>query len=249
MMINNTICGSDCMRIAVCDDNKVTLDFLCDEIGREFSKTKADFFLDAFENGVDFLSQHEKAPFDFVFLDIDMPNINGFEIAERINKDNSSLIVFVTSHDELVYSSFRFQPFHFIRKNHIAAELPETVKALAERNIERTAARHFEVRTSSGNVFLDLNDVEYIEIYGHWLRITVKNSDAIECYGSLSDFEKRLASHNFVRTHKSYLVNCKYIYSIEQKQVVLDDNTVIPLSKYKIETVRNKLRSYLRGMI
>lgn len=248
-MINNTICGSDCMRIAVCDDNKVTLDFLCDEIGREFSKTKADFFLDAFENGVDFLSQHEKAPFDFVFLDIDMPNINGFEIAERINKDNSSLIVFVTSHDELVYSSFRFQPFRFIRKNHIAAELPETVKALAERNIERTAARHFEVRTSSGNVFLDLNDVEYIEIYWHWLRITVKNSDAIECYGSLSDFEKRLASHNFVRTHKSYLVNCKYIYSIEQKQVVLDDNTVIPLSKYKIETVRNKLRSYLRGMI
>ena len=248
-MINNTICGSDCMRIAVCDDNKVTLYFLCDEIGREFSKTKADFFLDAFENGVDFLSQHEKAPFDFVFLDIDMPNINGFEIAERINKDNSSLIVFVTSHDELVYSSFRFQPFRFIRKNHIAAELPETVKALAERNIERTAARHFEVRTSSGNVFLDLNDVEYIEIYGHWLRITVKNSDAIECYGSLSDFEKRLASHNFVRTHKSYLVNCKYIYSIEQKQVVLDDNTVIPLSKYKIETVRNKLRSYLQGMI
>ena len=75
------------------------------------------------------------------------------------------------------------------------------------------------------------------------------NSDAIECYGSLSDFEKRLVPHNFVRTHKSYLVNCKYINSIEQKQVILDDNTVIPLSKYKIETVRNKLRSYLRGMI
>lgn len=237
------------MRIAVCDDNRVTLDFLCEEIGREFSKTKADFTLDVFENGADFLSQHEKTPFDIVFLDIDMPTLNGFEIAERINIDNSSFIVFVTSHDELVYSSFKFQPFRFIRKNHIAAELPETVKALAERINERTAAGHFEVRSSSGSVFLDLNDVEYIEIYGHWLRITIKNSDAIECYGSLSDFEKRLAPHNFVRTHKSYLVNCKYIYSIEQKQVVLDDNTVIPLSKYKIETVRNKLRSYLRGMI
>lgn len=237
------------MRIAVCDDNVVMLNFLCDEINKEFKNNGVDFALDRFENGADFLSVYETAPFDFVFLDIDMPNINGFEIAERINKDNSSLIVFVTSHDELVYSSFRFQPFRFIRKNHIAAELPETVKALAERINERTAARHFEVRTSSGNVFLDLNDVEYIEIYGHWLRITVKNSDAIECYGSLSDFEKRLVPHNFVRTHKSYLVNCKYIYSIEQKQVVLDDNTVIPLSKYKIESVRNKLRSYLRSMI
>ena len=56
-MTNNTIRGSDCMRIAVCDDNKVTLDFLCEEIGREFSKTKADFSLDVFENGADFLSQ------------------------------------------------------------------------------------------------------------------------------------------------------------------------------------------------
>ena len=77
------------MRIAVCDDNKVTLDFLCEEIGREFSKTKADFSLDVFENGADFLSQHETTPFDIVFLDIDMPTINGFEIAERINKNNS----------------------------------------------------------------------------------------------------------------------------------------------------------------
>ena len=144
------------MRIAVCDDNKVTLDFLCEEIGREFSKTKADFSLDVFENGADFLSQHEKTPFDIVFLDIDMPTINGFEIAERINKNNSSLIVFVTSHDELVYSSFKFQPFRFIRKNHITAELPETVKASAEKYIQRTAARNFEVRTSFGNVFLDL---------------------------------------------------------------------------------------------
>lgn len=237
------------MRISVCDDDVVMLNFLCDEINKELKNNGVDFALDRFENGADFLSVYETAPFDIVFLDIDMPTINGFEIAERINKDNSSFIVFVTSHDELVYSSFRFQPFRFIRKNHIAAELPETVTALAEKNNECTAARHFEVRTSSENVFLDLNDVEYIEIYGHWLRITVKNSNAIECYGSLSDFEKRLAPHNFVRTHKSYLVNCKYIYSIEQRQVVLDDKTAIPLSKYKIESVRSKLRNYLRGNI
>lgn len=237
------------MRISVCDDNVVMLNFICDEINKEFRKNGVDFALDRFENGADFLSVYETAPSDIVFLDIDMPTINGFEIAERINKDNSSFIVFVTSHDELVYSSFKFQPFRFIRKNHIAAELPETVTALAEKNNECTAARHFEVRTSSENVFLDLNDVEYIEIYGHWLKITIKDDDAIECYGSLSDFEKRLAPHNFVRTHKSYLVNCKYIYSIEQRQVVLDDKTAIPLSKYKIESVRSKLRNYLRGNI
>lgn len=237
------------MRVAICDDDKIMLNLLCKEIKKEFSRFETDYSFVTFENGFDLLMLHEKEPFDVVFLDIDMPCIDGFEVAEKIKHHNTALIVFITSHDELVYSSFKFQPFRFIRKNHISSELPEAIKALIDTIAERTTASRFEIRTSSGKIFLDLNTVEYIEIYGHWLKIAIHNSDTIECYGSLSDFEKRLGSFHFVRTHKSFLVNCKYIYSIEQKQVILDDKTKIPLSKYKAEYVKNKLRNYLRGNI
>ena len=71
----------------------------------------------------------------------------------------------------------------------------------------------------------------------------------LECYGSLSEFEKELAPFDFIRTHKSYLVNCKYIYAIEKGHIVLDDKTEIPLSRYRAGEVREKFRSYIRGEI
>lgn len=68
-----------------------------------------------------------------------------------------------------------------------------------------------------------------------------------ECYGSLSQFEKMLAPIGFVRTYKSYLVNFKYINSIGKTQVVMDDGTEIPLSRYKASDFREKFKDYIRG--
>lgn len=63
---------------------------------------------------------------------------------------------------------------------------------------------------------LNIDDIEYIEIYGHQIRIIVAGADPLECYGSLSVLEKQLSDFNFVRTHKSYLVNCKYIFLLKK---------------------------------
>ena len=95
----------------------------------------------------------------------------------------------------------------------------------------------------------DLGNVEYIEIYGHWLKVHIKDDEPLECYGSLSDFEKQLEEHDFVRTHKSFLVNCKYIFAIEKNQVILDDKTAIPLSRYKVDIVKNKFKELLRSTL
>ena len=76
--------------------------------------------------------------------------------------------------------------------------------------------------------------------------VHIKGNDCLECYGSLSYMEHELNDYDFVRTHKSYLVNCKYIYSIERNQIMLDDKTAIPVSRYKLETVKERFRSFLR---
>lgn len=237
------------IKAAICDDEQHYLDSIYNHISEEFERQGADIQIQKFSYGVDLLNAHNSEPFDVVFLDIDMPEISGFDIAQQFNQTNKPLIVFVTSHDELVYSSFKFQPFRFIRKNYIKNELPDTIKDIVNIICEHQATKNFEIRTNDGNVFIDLDNVKYIEIFGHWIKIITNNSESIECYGSLSDFEKRLLPYHFIRTHKSYLVNCKYIYSVGQKQVVLDDDTTIPLSKYRVESVREKVRSYLRSKI
>lgn len=237
------------LKIAICDDDDVILDTMSGKISEEFISSKIAIQTECFTNGPDFIEEHKKSPFDVVFLDIDMPSVSGFEVAQKINSDSPTLIIFVTSHDELVYSSFQFQPFRFVRKSYVDDELGGVIGAVIKTVNERDKARKFEIKTNEGDVFLDLNNVEYIEIYGHWLKITLHNSKPIKCYGSLSDFEKRLEPFDFVRTHKSYLVNCRFIYSVGSRSVVLDNKMEIPLSRYKVESVKSILKEYLRRNI
>ena len=114
---------------------------------------------------------------------------------------------------------------------------------------KRNEVRKFLFRTKNGEVFLNVGNIGYIEIYGHWLRVSVTGGETIECYGSLSALEEQLAAFDFVRVHKSYLVNLKYIFSIEKTQVILDDKTAIPLSRYKAADVKTKFKNYLRSAL
>lgn len=233
------------IRAAICDDEKEMLDSLREHIQNEAGIQNIEISAEEFLDGGKLLKSHNENAFDVVFLDIDMPKISGFEVAENIN----TLIVFVTSHDELVYSSLKFRPFRFIRKTHLKNELPETLSAVNVELSKRGAGRKFPMKTKTGEVFLDTGDIEYIEIYGHWLRVSVFGSDALECYGSLSTLEEQLAKFDFVRVHKSYLVNLKYIYSIKKSFIILDDKTAIPLSRYKAADVKEKFRDYLRSAL
>ncbi len=74
------------------------------------------------------------------------------------------------------------------------------------------------------------------------------NTEVIECYGSLKNYEKQLERLNFVRCHKSYLVNCRYIRSMSGKEVKLDNGVLIPLSKYKKDAVKEQYQTYLRTL-
>jgi len=234
------------IRGAICDDESAVLDYLYAQISKEFKWQGADIHIDKFTSGKDFLNAHNAEPFDVVFLDIDMPEISGFEIAEQIKDIVETLIVFVTLHDELVFSSLKFRPFRFIRKEYLDNELPETLESIITEITKKKSSVKFAFQTKSGETYVNLNNIIYIEIYGHWLRVYRKDGEPLECYGSLSNFEKQLDEYDFVRTHKSFLVNSKYIFSIEKNQVVLDDKTIIPLSRYKVDAVKNKFKKMIR---
>lgn len=237
--------GGERMRIAICDDDVDFAEKLKCLVEQEFLKLHTEPDVLTYHDGGAFFSEHPVC--DAVFLDIDMPGASGFDIAKESGILGEALIIFVSCHDELVYSSLRFRPFRFIRKSHLKSELPESIDALNRVVYKRNAAKKYRFLAKTGEVFLDLHDIEYIEIYGHWLHVRVAGGGHIECYGSLSELEKQLEPFGFLRTHKSYLVNCRYIYSIEKRQVILDDKTEILLSRYKADEIKTKFRNYIRS--
>lgn len=237
------------IRAAICDDEPNMIDYLNKHILAEFTRQGANVHIDNFLAGKDFLDAQKERSFDVVFLDIDMPKISGFDIAKKINGNEQTLIIFVTIHDELVFSSLKFQPFRFIRKSFIKDEIGEVVEDINKVLSKRAAGKKFKLQTKSHDVYIDVEQIVYIEIYGHWLKVYTVDKEVLDCYGILSDYETQLEPFDFVRTHKSFLVNCRYIRSVEKEQVVLDNKTTIPLSRRRINAVNEKFTKYLRSML
>lgn len=235
------------IRIAVCDDDRDFTERMKLLIEQYFTEQDAESDIVIFNSGGDFLS--ENTDYNAVFLDIDMPDVGGFDIAEQISDKSNTLIVFVTTHDELVYSSLKFRPFRFVRKAYLEEELLETMEAVKKEILKLSANKKFMLQTKKGEFLLDVDNIEYIEIYTHSIQVYTVDGEILECYGSLSALEKQLNAFDFVRTHKSYLVNCRYIFSIEKNRIILDDKTEIPLSRYKIDTVKSKFKNHLRSTI
>ncbi|MBD5104855.1 MAG: response regulator transcription factor [Ruminococcaceae bacterium] len=235
------------IRIAVCDDERDFSERIKVLIEKYSTEQTDESDITIFSSGSCFLS--DSTNYNAVFLDIDMPDIGGFDIAEQISGRGNTLIIFVTTHDELVYSSLKFRPFRFIRKAHLEEELPETLDAVNKEILKLGVNTKFMLQTKNGEVLIDVTNIEYIEIYTHSMQVYTASGEILECYGSLSAMEKQLNDFDFVRTHKSYLVNCKYIFSIEKNRIILDDKAEIPLSRYKADTVKSKFKNHLRSTI
>jgi len=107
------------VQIYICDDNQFFLEEIEQRTRLLIGKNRF-LNIQTFNTGRELIKSWNEAFADVVFLDIDMPELNGFEVAERLQKIKKNvLIIFITSHEDKVYQSWKYQPFWFVRKSHI----------------------------------------------------------------------------------------------------------------------------------
>lgn len=233
------------MRIAICDDDINFAGELKGAIETLYDVSNGPLTVSVWHDGVAFLA--DQPEYDALFLAIGMAGMDGFTVARKLRRREEIFLIFVTRHDEMVYDAIKFQPFRFLRKSRLTEELPEAVEALEKAVLRRSAGGKVSFRTGTGIVYRDADDIMYIEIYGYWMHVRVNGGDDLRCYGSLTDLEQQLKAFGFVRTHKSYLVNCRYIDTIESRRIVLDDRTQILMSRYRAEAVRKAYEHYRKA--
>ncbi|MDF2804804.1 MAG: Response regulator of the LytR/AlgR family, partial [Anaerocolumna sp.] len=121
------------IQVGICDDEEIILESLKEQIAQQFQITGMKYELHVFNNGAKLIRVCENIALDIVFLDIEMPLLNGLEVASRLREMNPFVhIIFVTNREDLVFSSFKYRPFRFIRKQRIIEELPEAVSHITE---------------------------------------------------------------------------------------------------------------------
>lgn len=243
------------IKIAICDDNSAILHKMEEIISDGFSEHTDQFEIKTFSNGTTMLNEHNFEPFDIVFLDIDMPKMSGFDVAESLREEFSNcLIIFVTSHSHLVYKSMDFQPFHFICKDY-EISLENSTHSVIKKIMKHMKQNNKVILEDdiSGRCAVLIRDIIYIESDGHYVKYhVVKKEYPIKVRDTMKECEEHYQKYDFVRIHKRYLINLRYLALFNSKydEILLREiNQKLPMSKNYKNIVDEKYTTYLRSTV
>ncbi len=239
------------MRLAVCDDEKIFLDIVSQNLIEITRKLNLDCKIDLYRSGDLLLHRHAEQPYDVLLLDIDIPDKTGFDIAQAVRQNSiKTFIIFVTAKTDLVYSSFEYQPFDFIRKNtgDLKAELLKVFERL-RRHFEQS--RIIEIIDSRVPISVAINDIIYIQSDRHYLLYYTKkrdSNDPIKERCTLPEKENEYKKYSFIKTHTRYMVNAEHIARFDTllNTIVMDNGSQVPISQKYRDSALDEYRSYIR---
>lgn len=195
---------------------------------------------------------------DLVFLDIQMPVLNGFEMLKRLPAVNFS-IIFTTAHDQYAIEAIRFSALDYLLKPIDAEELKAAIERFKQqgagsqllyqnliKNINAVSQQDFKLAlpTSEGTFFFSPADIIRLEGENNYTRFYFINHRPMLLSRTLKEYDEILAGHGFIRTHKSHLINKKYVVNFTAEGFVqLNDNSRVEVSRRRREEVLAALRS------
>ena len=227
------------LSIAICDDEKSICMYIEKRTKNYLAKADIDGKTAVFLDGSELLDACNKQPsqFDIIFLDIKMKTINGVECAKKLREAGvNSLIVFVTSSAEYVFSGYEAKAFRYIMKNDLENAFDRILSdCIAELKKQATAFFPYKAGTTIRNI--PLNDITFFESKLRQITIHTKNEN-LTFYGKLDDIEKELSDKDFIRIHQSFLVNASKIASLNKETVEISCGSILPVSKSKATSVK-----------
>ena len=238
--------------IALCDDNLQFLNLLEGNIRRECARLIPEELEcsvgPSFGNAEDVLSYIKLNPIDVLFLDIDMPNMNGFDLAKILCKEyKDTIIVFMSAYDNFVYDSFEFSPFAYLRKNCMVEEIPRVLNRVVEKILEPT--KQLMLFTKEGNMSFYIKDILYFESKHNYFVVNCTSRRSYECRGTLSQIEEAVSHFNFFRIHSAFLVNMEYVDRIVDNSYISIKGRQLPVAQRRIVEFRKVYTEYTRRSI
>ena len=199
--------------IALVEDEPEAADVLASFIARYADEKGLELVVTRFGNAMDFEMTHQH--FDLVFMDIQMPGINGMEAAQLMRTyDSETPIIFVTNLAQYAVKGYEVDALDFIVKPVTYFNFRMRMDK-AMRRIRRNGSRSIAIGTRDGMRVVALSDIEYVEVSKHDLSYhLVDEEDPLVVYGSLVAFEQEVEGGPFVRISNSCLVNMNRVRAV-----------------------------------
>ena len=214
------------------------------------------------QNAVDALDSIKKYSPDIVFLDVEMPRMNGFEMLEQLPEVNFE-IIFTTSYDQYALKAIRFSAIDYLLKPVDSEELSKAIQKVIQRT-EKPIAQQLEILmqkihqpstpigkiampTMEGLQMIHVDSIISCESDSNYTILKLKNSKRIIVSRTLKEIEELLEEHSFIRVHRCYLANLneveKYIKG-EGGYLTMSDGSSIDVARNRKEVLLKKLLPY-----
>jgi two-component system LytT family response regulator len=204
---------------------------------------------------------------DIIFLDIEMPFQNGFELLKSLSEISFD-IVFTTAYDKYAIQAIKFSALDYLLKPIDADELRETFNRFLEKKIinqnknaavknllynmqQQNLANHkLALPTITGLQFFLPQDIIRCEGMSNYTKFYFSNYHSITTSKTIKEYEEILIPHKFIRVHKSHLVNAEFVsgFTSQTNNIILKDGTIVEVSRRRKKEVLEELRNYISGL-
>lgn len=202
------------------------------------------FSITEFVSGLTFIGGYH-AGFDIVFMDIDMPGMNGMDTARKLRTmDTSVILIFVTNMAQYAISGYEVEAMDFvlkpINKYSFALKMKRAVARTGKKNDEYIA-----VKNRSEAYIIRIASIKYIDLVDHHVVYHTVNGDYSE-YITLREAYEKINRNHFVYCNRSYLVNLQYVSSVNKDLVTVGGDELI-ISRPQRKAFLSALSDYMRG--
>lgn len=193
----------------------------------------------------------ESAAVDVIFIDIEMPDMNGLEFIQQMDKP--PMVVFVTAYPQYALESYSVSAIDYLLKPYSSEQFERTVEKvyrqwtlLNARNGKSAESDDMEdsifLKTDYKFVRLSFADIIYFEGMNEYIKVHRRSNDSFLTLTTFTKLEEKLPKY-FIQIHRSYMVNMNHVESIASGNVIMDDRTVLPIGKTK----KGGLQSYVEN--
>lgn len=225
------------LKCVILDDEPMARNFL----ERYCAKTPQLELLGSFGNAEEAFVYLKETEIDILFLDVEMPGDNGFELLDKLIY--MPRVILTTSKTEYAFNAFEYHVTDFLKKpityNRFLKSIEKAATSASDAATDEPKEKDFFIKAEGKLIRLSYEDILYIESVGDYVKYFTASKNYLT-HSTLKAVEERMGIHQFMKVHRSYIVNLRKIKDIQDNSVVIEGK-VIPISKSLRQGVMQKL--------
>lgn len=230
------------IHIAVCEDEQNELERLQTNIRRYQTETGDECAFTVFGDGLDFIQRY-KPVYDVIFMDIDMPRMNGMEAARGLRRiDQNVPLVFITNLKQYALRGYEVEALDFLVKP-IGYSAFSTMMARVKKRLPPKPYEDIYITNAGGAHRIVVQDIYYVEVIQHYIVYHTVQGE-VRFWGSLAEEEKKLPGELFARCNKPYIVNLSFVKRVDGYDLYIAGD-VLKISRGQKPEFMRRLTEYM----